>query len=333
MLDFLRRRSESEHKWVEDSLSAYMDGELSPKERARVEKHLRDCQACTANLATLRQTVALVRELPRVPAPRSFAIRPAVVQPKASMATPAWGYGLLKGATALAALLLVLLIGADVSLQFLGGFRMAAPAPLAPGAEAPLAPAAPPTIGPTESGEEFMASQAKGTAPPAAEAPPWNAQGVPTPAATEADQAYLAPAPQDTATSELRISEAEVSGTPTAVAEPAEAPLTDEEGMGAGAPELTATPVVTPALGMTAMPPEQEVEKAEVSPAPAPTATPQVVAMVDQEEGPASVVERFGLREVYPLSPLRLAELVVAVIVVLLVPVTVVASWLVRRRG
>lgn len=325
MLDFLRRRSESEHKWVEDSLSAYIDGELSPKERARVEKHLRDCQACTQNLATLRQTVALVGELPQVPAPRSFAIRPAVVQPKARMATPAWGYGLLKGATALVALLLVLLIGADVSLQFLGGFRMAAPAPIAPAAEAPLPPAAPPTIGPTESGEEFMASQAKGTAPPAAEAPPWNAQGVPTPAATEADQAYLAPAPQDTATSELRISEAEVSGTPTAVAEPAEAPLTDEEGMGAGASELTATPAPTATLKAEAT--------SEVELTPTATATPQVVAMAEPPESRVRT-EDAGLRgEVYPLLPVRLAELVVVAILIILVPVTVVTGWLIRRRG
>ena len=118
-MSFLRKKSE--HEWVGESLSAYIDGELARRERARVEQHLKECQACAENLRTLRQTVALLKELPVIPAPRSFAVRPRVAKARPTPAPSAWGYGLLKGATAIAALLLVLLIGGDVALHVFGG--------------------------------------------------------------------------------------------------------------------------------------------------------------------------------------------------------------------
>ena len=49
-------------------------GATSEAERALVERHLASCADCTRNLATLQATVAAVREMPRVRAPRSFAL-------------------------------------------------------------------------------------------------------------------------------------------------------------------------------------------------------------------------------------------------------------------
>lgn len=120
-----KRFKRSEHKRVEELLSAYIDGELPIEEATLVEKHLRDCSACTQNLETLRQTVSLMQQLPAVSPPRSFAISHLVVPERRW----AWGYVYLRGATALAALLLSVLLAGDLGFQYLWAPRIAAPAP------------------------------------------------------------------------------------------------------------------------------------------------------------------------------------------------------------
>ncbi len=52
-----------------DHLSAYMDGELSDREQAEMEEHLRGCARCADEEKALRDTVALLRALPAEPAP------------------------------------------------------------------------------------------------------------------------------------------------------------------------------------------------------------------------------------------------------------------------
>jgi anti-sigma factor RsiW len=49
---------------VEDSLSAYLDGELAAAERQAVEAHLRGCDECARLLADFAAVDALCRELP-----------------------------------------------------------------------------------------------------------------------------------------------------------------------------------------------------------------------------------------------------------------------------
>lgn len=311
MFGFLRNRGKSEHEWVEESLSAYLDGELSAKDTARTEKHLHECLACVENLATLRQTVALLKELPAVPAPRSFAIRPEPVRPKVRAAAPAWGYGLLKGATALAALLLVMLIGGDLALQFLGGFRLAAPPPLAPAAEVALAPSPLPSVSPPGAEQELIVGEGKAMESPTEEPPPLNAEQLPPPAAavTETDEAYLAPPPAETvAPVSERPAGAEAAGTPTAAA----------------------TPVGTP------MPEEQDVERerAEPTAVPMPTATPPAVAVA---ELPSEEIQARGEGRLQPgalvLLPLRVAELAVFIALLILIPTTILTGWVIRKRG
>ncbi len=119
-----KRFKRSEHEKIEDLLSAYIDGELSIEEATLVEKHLRECSACTQDLETLRQTVNLVRQLPAVSPPRSFTISHLVVPERPW----AWGYVYLRGTTALAALLLIVLLAGDLGFQYLWAPRMAAPA-------------------------------------------------------------------------------------------------------------------------------------------------------------------------------------------------------------
>ncbi|MBN1680413.1 MAG: hypothetical protein JW966_08965 [Anaerolineae bacterium] len=59
-------------------LSAYIDGEISDHERDELERRLNHDAALRAALADLRETVALVRSLPQLKAPRDFTLDPAV---------------------------------------------------------------------------------------------------------------------------------------------------------------------------------------------------------------------------------------------------------------
>jgi len=57
---------------IEKELSAYLDGELSPKEAVRVRGHVAQCPACARELERLRRVITAVRELPEVPAPEGL---------------------------------------------------------------------------------------------------------------------------------------------------------------------------------------------------------------------------------------------------------------------
>ncbi len=121
-------RATIEHRYVEERLSAYLDGRLSSQEQRVVEHHLARCPACRWNLRTLRQTVQWTRELPTVPVPRAFTLpvaprARAVPRPRRS-----W-LPVLQGATALVALLLVVVVAGDLLL--LGLLPASAPRPVA----------------------------------------------------------------------------------------------------------------------------------------------------------------------------------------------------------
>ena len=342
-MSFLRKKSE--HQWVDESLSAYTDGELSPAEMERVEKHLQECRACSASLATLRQTVALLKELPLVPAPRSFAVRPAVPRARPSLAPPAWGYGLLKGATALAALLLVLLVGGDLALHVIGA-PLAAWAPAAPAAEVALAPTYEPSVAPAPAEEAPMLGQTKATEPSHTAPPPENAEEIAPAAAAPTEAAGDFETPQETASAPPRAEGAEPAGTPTAAGTPGEPTGAEDEVLGAGGAETASavpcTPVPAPSTreGVeTAIPPEPpcatpQPEAEQRAVVPEGTETPQMLAMVDVRDTEA---DQAALREpqveALPLSPLRLAELIVVVVLLVLVAATVFSAWLRRRMG
>ena len=71
MIGFLASRK---HSRLRGLLSAYVDGEVSESEAGQVERHLVDCEPCRAELDTLRMTVGLLRDLPELAVPRSFAL-------------------------------------------------------------------------------------------------------------------------------------------------------------------------------------------------------------------------------------------------------------------
>jgi len=66
---------------TDELLSAYLDGELSPEERTRLEARLVADPDLRARLEAMRRTVDLVRDLPQVEPPRNFLLTPEMVAP------------------------------------------------------------------------------------------------------------------------------------------------------------------------------------------------------------------------------------------------------------
>ena len=52
-----------DHRWATGRMSDYLDGELAPARRARIERHLGECAKCRRLLDGLRGTVAALHRL------------------------------------------------------------------------------------------------------------------------------------------------------------------------------------------------------------------------------------------------------------------------------
>ncbi len=131
-----------------DLLSAYLDDAVTGPERAQVEQHVAESPEAAAELESLRQTVALLANLPPVAAPRPFTLTAADVgqaepaRKKGWLPLPGWLGGL---AAAAVAVLCVLAAGGMLLAGPLGGSG-SAPAEVAmqreiaaPAAEADMA--------------------------------------------------------------------------------------------------------------------------------------------------------------------------------------------------
>ena len=89
-------------------LSAYMDGECSKRQAERIESRLRVEPELRQALEELRTTAAMLRSLPEVKPPRSFALTPEMVGFRKKQPYP-----VLRLATALATIAFVALVGLD----------------------------------------------------------------------------------------------------------------------------------------------------------------------------------------------------------------------------
>jgi anti-sigma factor RsiW len=58
-----KRRYMREHRWTHAHYSAFLDGELTEAERARVEEHVGVCPVCRRMLASLKRTLSGLRGL------------------------------------------------------------------------------------------------------------------------------------------------------------------------------------------------------------------------------------------------------------------------------
>ena len=143
---FGRRRDEEERR--DELLSAYLDGELSQRERELLEVRLSEDPALRADLRAVHRTMSLVRDLPEVAAPRNFILSESMVErrrpveagpgarPEPSRRARAWAAPLLTAATMLVSLLFIVVLAGDLLLPQIGGLA-SAPAPMASHEEAP----------------------------------------------------------------------------------------------------------------------------------------------------------------------------------------------------
>ena len=53
----------ADHQWSQRHLSHYVEGDLSPRARSRLDRHARDCPECGRGLLAMRALVQLVRGL------------------------------------------------------------------------------------------------------------------------------------------------------------------------------------------------------------------------------------------------------------------------------
>jgi anti-sigma factor RsiW len=250
-----------------DLLSAYLDDEVTPDERARVSEHLTGCEACRSELEGLRFTVSLLQRLPVESPPRTFYVTEAMVTPEPRRAWwQRWRSPLLSSLGAVAALLLFMLL-VQVP-RFRGDTENAATtaqeaAPLAMGADTPAEEtgateatrddaqaneAADSFEGADEEATMSQAEEAPAEEEPAAESPEMGAAPQPEgeetagdTAASTAIEATEEPRAQEEGAVEEPAEEeaAEEEPAEEAVEEAAEAATAGEEGAAAGEAEET----------------------------------------------------------------------------------------------
>ena len=57
-------RLRRDHRWAPGHMSAYLDGELAARARARMERHADECPECRGVLYALRRILGLLQRLP-----------------------------------------------------------------------------------------------------------------------------------------------------------------------------------------------------------------------------------------------------------------------------
>ncbi|MER2599737.1 MAG: zf-HC2 domain-containing protein [Caldilineales bacterium] len=107
----------------DDLLSAYLDGQLAPAERNRLEAALAHNPQQRAALAQLRYTRTLLAEAPRLAVPRAFTLNEAMLASQPRRGWASWFQpAAARGFAALAGLLLLVVLIGDIGTrtQWLG---------------------------------------------------------------------------------------------------------------------------------------------------------------------------------------------------------------------
>ena len=146
MLDFVRNWGKSADEKRQERLNAYVDGALSPAARQQFEQELAQDAALRDAVAQLQQIKATLRALPPRPVPRNFMLDPALYGRPAGNPAGQW-YPVLRAATALSALLFVVVLvlnlflagGGAPAMSEMAAQDMAEATGVVPAAEEPLA--------------------------------------------------------------------------------------------------------------------------------------------------------------------------------------------------
>ena len=99
-------------EWEE--LSAYLDEQLAPRERARLEKSLQARADLRAELAELKRTRMLLRSQPAIRSPRNFILTRAMAGAQRAEPTPRGVFQAMRLASVMASALFVLVVIGDV---------------------------------------------------------------------------------------------------------------------------------------------------------------------------------------------------------------------------
>lgn len=241
-----------------EALSAYLDHQLSPKDRVRLESRLNESPELRSALEELRRTRAVLRSQPRLRAPRNFTLTPEMAGIGAGLrpgprSAPS-PYPVLRLAAVLATIFFVFITIGDLAV------RTAAPAPMTvtvsqdqpvavpfgmgggsgggSGSEAPPAPAAveAPAAEETvvvESSQPTEAATLKEAAPTQAES--LQAQAMPAMASEVADQSSLAVTPLSPTETPIPFEAAQRQAPAPAEAEGAAQPMENIAPTGPGA--------------------------------------------------------------------------------------------------
>ncbi len=118
-------------------LSAYLDGELGPRRKAKLESRLEREPELRLELEELRRTVESVRSLPRVGAPRPFTLTPEHVL--SGQKAPGINVITLASAVGAAASAILVLVGVLMALGLWPAWGTTARSALAPTAEFEMA--------------------------------------------------------------------------------------------------------------------------------------------------------------------------------------------------
>lgn len=75
-----RARFKRDHRWAPGHMSAYLDGELASRLRARMQRHTAECAECRRILRSLRRMLGLLQGLPPASGKREAANLAAAVR-------------------------------------------------------------------------------------------------------------------------------------------------------------------------------------------------------------------------------------------------------------
>ncbi len=286
----------------DELLSAYLDDELSPAERAKLERRLQADSTLRLTLEGLRRIKTRLAGLPPVKPPRNFTLTPKMAGQPVRRPSPL--FPILNWATGIAAVLFAMLVAADLGAGYLASGRLAEPNL----AQAPLAMEAP-TSEPEAADEEGLAQIQKAETLPALEA-----------------LASLSPTPEISATPSSPIGAAVGGGgeggtTPTPPQEfitPSGTPTGVESLNVTSALSLTATPEVAGRDGMT----DESADLRTLTATPVINEIPAPSPSPSQPQAPAGYFAQPAASP-FGLTPLRLAEVGLAALLALLVIVSI----------
>ena len=141
-----------------EALSAYLDNELPSKERAQLETRLKTNVELRQGLEELRKTQVVLRNQPRLRAPRNFTLTPQMAGVRAGGRGLPSSFSILRLSSVLATVFFLIVVVGD----WLASSIQPASVPVS---QAPLQEAMPPGFGGGGGGEDNLTPEAKAVEP------------------------------------------------------------------------------------------------------------------------------------------------------------------------